>query len=66
MDYEKYEQKILEEEPYNATKHFLYNLPEIFYFILKFGFIMVVMYAMTQAMTETLLRELPAFCSLLK
>lgn len=69
MDYEKIEKDILEERPYNAKKHFLFQLPEIFYFIIKllliFGAVQISFYSITKALMEKLPTALTEFCKVI-
>jgi len=60
--YDEFEKKIFEEKPYNWKKHFFFQLPEMFGFILKLGLIALVVYAFTYSLTSVLVEKLPEFC----
>jgi len=70
MNYQSEEEKILNEVPYNPTKHFLFDLPEILHFFIKILVLVliavVVSEAMVKAMTDVLIEKLPAWCEMLK
>lgn len=69
MDYDKYyakiEKDIIDEVPYNYTKHFLFDLPQVFasvvHFFLMFGIIYLIV---TTTMTTTVER-LPELCRII-
>jgi len=66
MDLVDEETKIINENPYNWRKHLLFNLPDLFYFILKCGVLFTVFYLWVGAFTAQMIAELPRFCSLIK
>jgi len=43
-DYDSMEEQILNEVPYNATKHFLFQLPEMFSWLMRIAFFFVLTY----------------------
>lgn len=63
---EDIEDEIMREEPYSPIKHFLWDLPDLFYFILKAGIIYGLVYIIFGAMTVSLVQTLPTFCNALK
>lgn len=53
---------ILREQPYNWKKHWLYTLPEVFYFTLKILILFFVIKTATMAWLEVMIEQLPAYC----
>lgn len=61
-EYERMEKAILEEQPYNWKKHWLFNLPEFLYFILKVIFLLTFAQIAIASVLQATVEILPEFC----
>lgn len=62
-DYDKIEESILEEKPYNWKKHFMFNLPEMLYFFLKIIILLAVTQVVIASILQATIEVLPEFCA---
>lgn len=64
-EFENHELKILNEKPYNWRKHFIFELPDLFYFLVKIAIIFGLTSIITTATLESMTETLPVFCEML-
>jgi hypothetical protein len=62
MNYQDEEEKILNEKPYNWKKHFLFDLPEMLFFVIRIFIVFGIAHVVIVSLATTLAEHLPELC----